>query len=122
MRPPYGGTTAALRLWWAMPLGLVVITAVVFVAVGLPALASGPGVPAQLVVRPSPPGPAGTAPASAPPTAPPAVTPHPTGAAPSPRPTRTTTVVVPPEQPVVKQSDDGPGDGGTGGSGESDDR
>ena len=91
MRPGDDGAAPALRLWWAVPLGLAVVTAVVFVAVVLPALASRPGVPSQLIVHRSP--------APAPSTS---TTRSPT---PTPTPTRSTTVVRP-EQPVVRDSDD----------------
>src|SRR4051794_27069611 len=98
------GDPTALRLWWTVPLGLVVVTAIVFVAVVLPALASGPRVPSQLDVHrsPSPARPSSAA----------------TG---SPHPTRSTTVV-PPEQPVVRESDDRHNDKGGHGSEESNDR
>lgn len=85
------GSAPAIRLWWAAPLALVVLTAIVFVAVVLPALAGGTHVPSRLVVHRSP-GPAAT----------PSPTPSTT---PSPVPTRTTTVVQP-QQPVVRESDD----------------
>jgi hypothetical protein len=88
MRSGDDGAAAAVRLWWAVPLGLALVTAVVFVSVVLPALASGPSVPAELIVHRSP--------------APAASTPTPT---PTPTPTRSTTVVHP-EQPVVRDSDD----------------
>lgn len=103
MRSGDEGAAPAIRLWWALPFALVVVTAVVFVAVVLPALASGTGVPAQLVVH-----------RSASPTRPPTTptpsrtaSPHPThtSTSPAPVPTRSTTVV-PPEQPVVRESDD----------------
>lgn len=88
-----------MRLWWAVPLGLVIVTAVVFVSVVLPALAGGPAVPSQLIVHRSP------APAPSTSTTP---TPKPTKTQtpkPTPTPTRSTTVVRP-EQPVVRDSDD----------------
>jgi hypothetical protein len=93
MRSGDEGAAPAVRLWWAVPLGLVLVTAVVFVSVVLPALASGPSVPSELVVHRSP------APAASTSTSPP---PSPT---PTPTPTRSTTVVRP-EQPVVRDSDD----------------
>lgn len=86
MRPGDEGAAAAIRLWWAVPIGLAVVTAIVFIAVVLPALAGRPKVPAQLVVHRSP---SSAAPAMSP----------------SPRPTRSATVV-PPAQPVVRESDD----------------
>lgn len=89
MRIGGDGATSALRLWWAVPVGLAIATAIVFVAVVLPALASGPAVPKELIVHRSP-GPAVST------TTPPS---------PTPTPTRSTTVVHP-EQPVVRESDD----------------
>jgi len=83
------GVAPALRLWWAVPLRLAIVTAVVFVSVVLPALAGGPAVPSQLIVHRSP------APAASTSTTP----------SPTPTPTRSTTVVRP-EQPVVRDSDD----------------
>jgi hypothetical protein len=84
-----GGAAPAVRLWWALPFGLALATAVVFVSVVLPALARGPTVPSQLIVHRSPmPAPSTSA----------SITPTPT-------PTRSTTVVRP-EQPVVRDSDD----------------
>lgn len=107
------GGAPVLRLWWAVPLGLVILTAVVFVAVVLPALATRPGVPSELVVHRSP------APANATPTV--SVTPHPNRTSATPEPTRSTTVVRP-EQPVVRESDDRHEDKRERGTGESDDR
>jgi len=89
MRSGDEGAAPALRLWWAVPLGLAIVTAVVFVSVVLPALAAGPSVPAQLIVHRSP------APAASTSTSP----------SPTPTPTRSTTVVRP-EQPVVRDNDD----------------
>lgn len=111
------GSAPALRLWWAVPLGLAVVTAVVFVAVVLPALAGGAGVPAQLVVHRSPASPS----ASYPFTPATTVTPRPTHTSPVPLPTRSTTVV-PAEQPVVRESDDRQDDRGERGSGGPNDR
>src|SRR5213595_2018032 len=104
MRSDGRGDPTALRLWWTLPLAVVVVTAVVFVAVVLPALASGPRVPSQLVVHRSP---SSARPSSA--------------ATESPQPTGSTTVVDP-EQPVVRESDDRHDDHGGHGSGESNDR
>lgn len=112
------GSTPALRLWWAVPLGLAVVTAVVFIAVVLPALAGGPAVPSQLVVHRSP-VPAASTPATSSPTSSPTPPTTPTSAAP--QPTRSTTVV-PPEQPVVRESGDRYEDRGGSGSGEPNDR
>lgn len=89
MRSGDDGAAAAVRLWWAVPLGLVLVTAVVFVSVVLPALAGRPTVPSQLIVHRSP------APAASPSSR----------ASPTPTPTRSTTVVRP-DQPVVHDSDD----------------
>ena len=107
------GSAPAVRLWWAAPLALLVVTGVVFVAVVLTALAGGAHVPSRLVVNRSPtPG----APSSA--TTPSVVT-TPSSTT-SPRPTPTTAVVVPREQPVVRESgdryDDHAGRHGSGGS------
>ncbi|HET6818639.1 MAG TPA: hypothetical protein VFH66_15535 [Mycobacteriales bacterium] len=114
-----GGTDAAYaaRLWWTVPLGLVLLTAVVFVAVVLPALASGPGVPSQLVVNPAP-------------SAADTTTQSPRAASttrqkktkPSPTPTSSATVVVPAVQPVVRESGDRHDDGSGSASGEPRDR
>jgi hypothetical protein len=93
-------------------MGLAVVAAAVFVVM-LPALASRPNVPAQLVVRPSPP--------SAQPTPPAAVTPRPVGTSGPPH-TSPSATVVPPEQPVVRESDDHGHDGGSDASGEINDR
>ena len=90
MKPGDDGAAKAWRLWWAAPLALAIITAVVFVAVVLPALAGGAHVPDRLVVHRSP----GTA-----------QTPSPATTSATPKPSRSTTVV-PPEQPVVRESDD----------------
>lgn len=91
-----GGAAPALRLWWSVPVGLAIATAIVFVAVVLPALARGPSVPAQLIVHRSP------APAAS------------TTSSPAPNPTRSTTVVRP-EQPVVRDNDDRHEGGGSDG-------
>jgi len=101
MKPGELRAVPASRLWWALPLGLAVVTALVFVAVVLPALASGPGVPSQLFVHRSP-SPATPTPAAS-------VTSQPPRTSASPQPARSTTVVVP-EQPVVRESDDRQGD------------
>jgi len=109
------GAAPVIRMWWTVPLGLVLLTAVVFVAVVLPALATGPAVPAQLVVNRSPSSPAPT------PTSTSTPTPTRTRTSPPPAPTRTTTVVVP-GQPVVRESDDRREDGTGSGSEEPGDR
>jgi hypothetical protein len=108
MTPGDRGSPPAVRLWWAVPLTLVVVTAVVFVTVVLPTLAGGATVPSRLVVNRSP-----SSPSS------PAASPSTTETA---RPTPTTAVVVPPEQPVVRESDDRhEGNAGRPGSGGRDD-
>jgi hypothetical protein len=99
--------------WWAVPLGLAAVVAVVFVAVVLPTLAGSATVPSQLVVHRSPASAAAT-PSQSP-------RPHPTKPSASPQPTHSTTVV-PPEQPVVRESDDSHGDRGGQGSEEPKDR
>ncbi|HET7310672.1 MAG TPA: hypothetical protein VFJ17_05040 [Mycobacteriales bacterium] len=112
MRSSRLGTASGVRLWWTVPLGLVLLTAVVFVAVVLPALASAPDVPSQLVVRSSP--------AAAPtPTA--TTTPSTTRSSASPSPLQSTTVVVP-VQPVVRETEDRHDDGVGSPSGEPRDR
>lgn len=109
------------RLWWTVPLGLAIVSAVVFVSVVMPALAGGPAVPVKLVV-PVASSPVATASRSPSPTT--------TKKSASPRPAATTgpvrltpsaTVVVP-RQPVVRESDDHSEHNGTSGSGESGDR
>jgi hypothetical protein len=115
MRSGGPGAAPVIRMWWTLPLGLVVLTAVVFVAVVLPALATRPTVPSQLVVNRSPSSPAPTSTSTSTPTP----TPRRTSA--SPVPTRSTTVVVP-EQPVVRESDDRHDDGGGSASEEPRDR
>lgn len=113
MRSGDEGAAPIVRLWWALPLGLAIVTAVVFVAVVLPALAVGPSVPTQLVIHRSP-APAGAAPSAS-------ATPDPVRSTASPQPTRSTTVVRP-EHPVVHESDDRNDDGDGHGSGERHDR
>jgi hypothetical protein len=108
MRPREQGSAPVIRLWWALPLALGVVTAVAFVAVVLPALASGPGVPAQLIVH-----------RSAAPTVSPS--PHSGPSRASPESTHSTTVVRP-EQPVVRESDDRHEAGRGDASGGADDR
>ena len=104
-----GGSVPTVRLWWAAPLALVVITAVVFVTVVLPALASSAHVPNQLVVHRSPSSSA------------PAPTPTPRHTTASPVPTQSTTTVVRPTHPVVRESDDRfEGHGGNGSEGPND--
>lgn len=112
-----GDTPQPSRLWWAAPLALAVVTAAVVMAFVLPTLAGGASVPAQLVVHRSP------APASPSPTAShsrsPSATPRPTQSTVSAQPSRSTTVV-PPQQPVVRESDDRHDDGGQGSGGRND--
>ena len=91
-----GGSTPAIRMWWAAPFALVVVTGVIFVAVVLPALAGSTNVPTHLVVHRSPARAASSSPT---------VTPRPVASTPAAQPTHSTTVV-PPEQPVVRESDD----------------
>ena len=105
------GSAPAVRLWWAAPLALVVVTAVVFVAVVLPALAGGSRVPAQLIVHRSP--------GSSAPTPSAALTPPPQPTA-SPVPTHSTTVVRP-THPVIRETESADDSGGQR-SGEPNDR
>ena len=114
MRSGQLGSAPASRLWWTVPLGLVFLTAVVFVAVVLPALATGPGVPAQLNVQRS-------AAPSATSTSTPTPTPRATRTSASPAPVRSTTVVTP-VQPVVRETGEGHDDSAGSASGEPRDR
>jgi len=115
MRSGDGGVASVARLWWTVPVGLVLLTGIVFVAVILPTLASAPDVPTQLVVNRSP-TPSATA------TSRPASTPSPHKTSASPAPLHSMTVVVPPAQPVVRESEDGHDDAKETASGEPSDR
>lgn len=127
MRTGTHAAASALRLWWSVPLGLAILTGVVFVSVVMPALAGGPDVPAQLVVPVASTSAGPTATPTTTPTAPapaatrPSATAHPTAGRPTPRWSPSTTVVVP-QQPVVRESDDGHEDSSSSGPGESNDR
>ena len=107
-------------MWWAGPLGLAVLSAVVFVSVVLPALTRGPEVPAQLVVNPGA-SVAATSRPSTPATGPASATPHPTATKSVARPVPLATVVSP-VHPVIRQSDDQHEDRRSPGTGESNDR
>ena len=103
---------AASRLWWAVPVALTIVTTGVVVMVVLPALAGGVAVPPQLIVHRAP---SSVVPAQSPSAASQPVQPN--------QPTQLihSTTVVAPAQPVVRESDERPGDQTESGSGKPND-